>query len=137
MAQWHDASGRANARPDALTARRGPDRLVTGGVLADGRRFYTRSDRTGDDWATVFLAGDADAGGALNLMASSIRPGPPLAWDLPAGGRLSALVSETATLFDPAGEEGSTAGPGAVALPRGASSPPAPAPASTSATACW
>ena len=34
-------------------------------------------------WATVFLAGEPDQAGALNLAAGSIRPGGPLPWDLP------------------------------------------------------
>ena len=74
-ADWHDASARADAGPAAPETVRLPDLMVTAGVLGDGRRFYTRSDRTGDGWATVYLAGGPDATGALNLIASSIRPG--------------------------------------------------------------
>ncbi len=98
-AQWHAAAQRANARPAALVAERGPARLITSGVLADGRSFYTRSDRSGDAWATVYIAAAADEAAALNLIASSISPGRPQAWDLSRGGRLSTLVSETSSFL--------------------------------------
>ena len=58
-----------------MTTLRRPDLMITAGALRDGRSFFTRSDRTGGSWATVYLAGDADRAGALNLIASSIRPG--------------------------------------------------------------
>ena len=74
---WHGAAIKANARPEALSTERTPDRLVTRGALRDGRGFYTRSDRTAGAWATVFLAGEPDQAGALNLAANSIRPGQP------------------------------------------------------------
>ena len=75
--EWHAASRRADARPDRLVTVRSPDLMVTGGVLADGRGFYTRSDRTAEGWATVYLAAPATQTGELNLIASSIRPGAP------------------------------------------------------------
>ncbi len=116
---WHDAAARANARPEALSTTRDADLLVTGGVLRDGRIFYTRSDRTGADWATVYLAGAATEAGALNLVAHSIRPGRPLPWDLPQGGRLSGLVSATEDFLQEAGGK----------LADGQTPEPAPAPA--------
>jgi serine protease Do len=99
-ASWHAAARRANDRPEALRTLRRDDLLVTAGVLKDGRRFHTRSDLTGAGWGTVFLAGEASATGALNLAAASIRPGRPLPWDLPEGGRLDGLVAETAAFLD-------------------------------------
>lgn len=100
--RWHTASRRANDRPEALTTLRVPDLMITAGELRDGRRFFTRSDRTGAGWATVYLAGAADRLGALNLIASSIAPGEPLPWDLPDGGRLSRLMDGTASFLDSA-----------------------------------
>ena len=99
-AQWHAASLRANARPAALIAERGPERMVTSGVLSDGRSFYTRSDRVAEGWATVYVAAATEQAGELNLIASSISPGEPQPWDLPRGGRLSRLVSETSAFLD-------------------------------------
>jgi serine protease Do len=92
---WHAAAAKAN-RADALDTLRRPDLMVTAGALHDGRRFFTRSDLVEGGWATVFLASGTDQAAMLNLAASSIRPGPPLAWDLPEGGRLAWLVTETA-----------------------------------------
>ncbi len=74
--------------------------MITAGALRDGRSFFTRSDRTGATWSTIYLAGDRDRAGALNLIASSIAPGAPLPWDLPRGGRLSALIDGTAAFLD-------------------------------------
>ena len=60
----------------------------------------------------------------LDLLASSIRPGPPLSWQPPGGGRLAWLVAETATFL---GEAERTApdplpapSPEVAALPHGA-----------------
>ena len=69
--------------------------------LRDGRRFYTRSDRTGDGWATVYLAGDADDGRRAQprrrqhpaRAAAALGP----AGRRPADARWS---SETAAFFD-------------------------------------
>jgi S1-C subfamily serine protease len=100
---WHDAARRASGGP-APTSVRSATLLVTRGLLRDGRAFFTRSDRTAEGWGTVFVAADAAAAGAMNLVAGSVRPGEPLAWDLPEGGRLDLLVSETAAwLGDGAG----------------------------------
>jgi hypothetical protein len=99
---WHSAAARADTRPDALYTLRQHGLLATGGTLSDGRLFYTRSDRTSAGWATVYLASGTDQAGALNLIASSIRPGRPLSWELPAGGQLSTLVSEIAGFVDEA-----------------------------------
>ena len=102
----HASTPRRHASGTARRSRRTPGRrrfrpsgrptaLVTRGALRDGRGFYTRSDRTAGAWATVFLAGEPDQAGALNLAANSIRPGQPASWDLPEAGRLAALVDET------------------------------------------
>jgi serine protease Do len=90
---WHAAA--RGASPGGAATEHAPDRLVTAGALRDGRAFYTRSDRTGRHWATVYLAGGPAEAAALALAAGSIRPGPPLAWELPASGRLAGLVGET------------------------------------------
>ncbi len=121
---WHDAAARADARPDQLYTLRRPDLLVTSGTLSDGRLFYTRSDPTDAGWATIYLAGGADQAGALNLIASSIRPGRPEPWALPEGGRLSALLAETTAFIDQASAgkpllpEVPAALPGQAALPQ-------------------
>ena len=99
---WHAASAKADARPEALYSLRQGALLITSGTLKDGRLFFTRSDRTAGGWATVYLAGGREQAGALNLIASSIRPGRPDPWDLPQGGRLSSLVSATAAFLDEA-----------------------------------
>ncbi len=116
--RWHAAAVRANADARALVTERGEDRLVTTGVLRDGRRFHTRSDRTGAGWATVFLAAEPEEAGALTLAAASIRPGQPLPWDLPADGRLTRLVTATAALLgEPEAGSGGGSGPRPAALP--------------------
>jgi S1-C subfamily serine protease len=99
---WHDAAASADAGPEAPLTVRAPDLLVTRGELRDGRAFYTRSDRTGGHWATVYLASGPDQAAMLNLAAASIRPGPPLPWDLPDGGRLTWLVAETEAFLEEA-----------------------------------
>ncbi|MFO1143395.1 MAG: serine protease [Amaricoccus sp.] len=99
-ARWHGASRRANSRADALVVLRDPDLMVTSGVLADGRGFYTRSDRTAGGWSTVYVAAGRDEAGRLDLIASSIRPGRPEPWDLPRGGTLGLLARETSALLD-------------------------------------
>ena len=91
--RWHGAALKANADPGALVTERGTGRLVTEGVLRDGRGFHTSSDRVGEHWATVLLVGEPDQAGALTLAAASIRPGQPLPWDLPEDGRLVRLVT--------------------------------------------
>jgi S1-C subfamily serine protease len=91
---WHDAAAKANRAPALDTVRRS-DLMVTAGALRDGRRFFTRSDRVAGAWATVFLAGGDDQAAALSLVAGSIRPGPPLTWDLPEHGAMARLVTET------------------------------------------
>ena len=72
---------------------RRPDRLVTEGVLRDGRSFYTRSDRTGAHWATVLLAGEPDQAGALEpRRRAASAPASPLPGTCPERGRLTGLV---------------------------------------------
>ena len=138
---WHAAAVKASARPETLVTERAPARMITSGVLRDGRDFYTRSDRlgapnqeaaggdrTGETWATVFLAAEPDQHGTLNLAARSIRPGRPPAWDLPGDGRLAALVRD-AEQFLAGGEDGT-----ARAVPWVAATPEE-APAATAAGA--
>lgn len=98
-ATWHDAAVRANADAGALGTERGDDRLVTRGVLRDGRGFFTRSDRTEGGWTTVYLAAEADDSGTLALAAASVVPGRPLPWTLPEGGALTALVAGARAFF--------------------------------------
>ncbi len=121
-AAWHDAAVAANADAAALVDARGDDRLVTRGVLRDGRGFFTRSDRSEGGWATVFLAADPDDAGTLALAAASLAPGRPLPWTLPAGGTLAALVAEVrAVLAIEAGSgapRASATVPGTAALPQ-------------------
>ena len=93
---WHDAASRADAGGSPGARRREAGLLITEGELRDGRRFFTRSDRIDDGWATVYLASGPDAAAAMNLAAASIRPGPPLPWTLPADGSLMRLVDAAA-----------------------------------------
>ncbi len=104
--RWHGAAVKANARAEALFTERRPGLLVTRGMLRDGRNFFTRSERRGDHWATVFLAGEADQADAVNLAAASIRAGHPLPWDLPEHGRLSGFVIETEALLASSAPDG-------------------------------
>lgn len=98
---WHDtAAGLAAGRVETA---RSPDRLVTAGILGDGRSFYTRSDRVAGGWSTVYLAADPSAQGALRLAAASIHAGRPETFELPADGRLAGLLDETARLVQAAG----------------------------------
>jgi S1-C subfamily serine protease len=97
---WHDAAAAADARGAAGLAIRGPDRMVTAGVLGDGRRFHTRSERIGGRWSTVHVAATTEETAALALIAASVRPGPPLPWELPTDGGLVRLVSETRSFLD-------------------------------------
>ena len=118
-ATWHDAAAQANADVGALYAERDDDRLVTRGVLRDGRSFYTRSDRTEGGWTTVYIAAEADDAGTFALAAASVLPGRPLPWTLPEGGALTALVAEArAFLAIEAGSGMRRAAPDAAALPR-------------------
>ena len=75
--RWHGAALKANADPGSLVTERRTDRLVTEGVLRDGRGFYTSSDRVGEHWATVLLVGEPDQAGALNLAAAASGPASP------------------------------------------------------------
>jgi serine protease Do len=102
-ATWHEAAAKADHGANTLATLRTPDLMVTAGELRDGRRFFTRSDRVDGSWPTVFLASGDDQAGLLNLAAGSIRPGPPLPWTLPEGGRLAHLVAATANFLEEAG----------------------------------
>jgi serine protease Do len=97
---WHEVGLDRNARPDALHTIRRPELLVTSGVLDDGRLFHSRSYLTGDGWATVYVVAGPDQARHLNLIAASIRPGPPEVWDLPRGGRLARLTDLTLQLIE-------------------------------------
>jgi S1-C subfamily serine protease len=98
-AAWHDASAAEAAGGTFRTLH--TDRLiVTEGTLPDGRRFHLRSDEVGGRWPTVRIAGDASDAGNFELIRASIRPGPPVAWDLPSGGYLDAIVAETLDLLE-------------------------------------
>jgi serine protease Do len=97
---WHEVGRDGNVRPEALHTIRRPELLVTSGVLGDGRLFHSRSDRTGDGWATVYVVAGPDQARFLNLIAASIRPGPPEVWDLPRGGRLERLTELTLKLIE-------------------------------------
>jgi serine protease Do len=81
---------------------RGEAVLITAGHLDDGRAFFTRSDRTAEGWATLFMASGPDEAGLMALMRASLRPGAPEPWSLPDGGRLDGLVRDTLGLFDAA-----------------------------------
>lgn len=110
--RWHAAAVAADADPAALRREREADRRVTAGTLRDGRAFYTRSDRIGGAWSTVYLAADASALGALRLAAASLHPGAAEPWDLPEGGVLTRLLVATAALI---GSEPTAAAPTASA----------------------
>jgi S1-C subfamily serine protease len=97
---WHAAAAAADTDPAGPAVRREAGLMITDGLLNDGRRFHTRSDRIGERWATVHVAAESRESAALALIAASIRPGPPLAWELPEDGRLVGLVSETRSFFD-------------------------------------
>ena len=116
---------KASADAAALVTERRADRLVTEGVLRDGRSFFTRSDLTdGALGARCCSRASPSEAGALNLAAASIRPGQPLPWDLPEGGRLSRLVSATEAYLASADPDGAGASPAAApGSPRSAALP--------------
>lgn len=113
---WHEAAARADA--GAGLRQRTPALLVTTGQLGDGRRFFTRSDRTAGGWATLYLAARPEAVASLSLAAASIRSGPPEPWLLPEEGRLAGLVEATSTLVGTP-----DAAPAALPSPDGAGGP--------------
>jgi S1-C subfamily serine protease len=98
-ANWHAAAETTNADPAALVIRREDGLFVTRGRLSDGRTFLTRSDRVGEVWATVYVAGADAALGLLDLIAASIEPGVAPPWDLPADGRVAAFLDATVELL--------------------------------------
>jgi S1-C subfamily serine protease len=97
---WHRAASSANSEPAALEIFSGETVMSTSGFLDDGRRFFTRSDRTAGQWATVFIASGDDQVALMNLMRASLRLGGTMRWDLPAGGRLEALIDATLDLSE-------------------------------------
>ncbi len=135
---WHEVGRERNARPEALFTIRRPELLVTSGLLPDGRQFHSRSDRVGDRWATVYVVAGPDQSRFLNLIAASIRPGPPEAWDLPRGGRLERLTALTLELIEESWPPSAALPaplPEIVARAPVAAAPPVPAPRTASATA--
>ncbi len=108
--RWHAA--RAAATTGARYELRDPDLMITGGVLADGRRFHTRSDRVGDGWSTLNLIGGDPAALAINLVAATIETGPPRPWILPANGWLDTLIVDTVSLLGEYVPEGDGGLPG-------------------------
>lgn len=100
-ADWHDAAARADAFGEAARRVRTHDRMITEGTLADGWTYSVRSVRVAGRWATLHLEaapGSADAQAMLNLIAASIEPGAPLAWEPPADGRLAELLDASFAL---------------------------------------
>lgn len=102
---WHDAAAALSVGPPQTSQT--PDRLVTAGTFGDGRSFHTRSDLIRGGWSTVFLAASPGAEGALRLAAASLHPGRPEPFDLPSGGNLTRLLSESAALEETSGNSGS------------------------------
>jgi len=96
---WHTAGIEVNARPGALSTLRGTARMVTAGVLADERSFYSRSERIDGGWSTIYVAADDVERAAFAFVTASIRPGPPPGLDLPAGGWLARTVGLVETLL--------------------------------------
>ena len=92
---------RRRQRPAGRALHSAPARRPGDGGRARRRPLVlVRSDRVGGHWATVHLAGGPEDAAAINLIAASIRPGPPPPWTLPESGRLAALVAETARLVE-------------------------------------
>lgn len=105
----HDIAVGDLAQGGAEQVVRDAERLLTAGTTIDGWRIYRLSVRVGQAWTTIaFEAAPGDGGAhlaALDLAAASLRRGPPLGWDLPAAGRLSALVDAALALIEaPAGD---------------------------------
>lgn len=96
---WHGFALGKNAVPEALAIERTGDVLLTAGLLDDGRRFFTRSDRIAGAWSTVSVAIDPFEPLAIDLIGASVRPGAAAAWELPRRGRLAALVEATLALL--------------------------------------
>ena len=88
---WHDAAARADAgagtgRPPPRGRAHGHRRArcATAAASSPARTAPPTAGRPSTSPAAP------DEAGAMNLAAASIRPGPPLPWDLPADGRLTA-----------------------------------------------
>lgn len=99
---WHAAAEAAAVDPETS---RSPERLMTAGVLRDGRVFQTQSVLVAGGWATVYLAADPRSEGALRLAAGSVHPGRPEPFEAPSGGRLAGMLAATAALLDAARAE--------------------------------
>lgn len=104
---WHRAARSAGAGVDVETEET-PQRLFTAGMLEDGRQFRTISLKTGEAWATVFLAGPAGMDATLRFMTATFSAGPASPWEMPIDGRLGRLVAGALAAVD----GNPTAGPG-------------------------
>lgn len=101
---WH--AEREAATVAEAYAVRGPDLLLTSGVLADGRRFHTRSDRLDGRWSTLNLIAGPDAETAMNLISATLRLGPPVPWSLPQDGQISNLIAMSDDFYADFGQSG-------------------------------
>jgi S1-C subfamily serine protease len=96
---WHDAVA-AGSDVAAIRTLRRDGLLVTEGRLAGGRRFHLRSDRVAGRWPTVRIDGGPADAGDIDLIRAGIRPGLPVALDLPPGGYLDRIVAGTLALLE-------------------------------------
>lgn len=107
-ASWHDAVLGDLAPRGARIIERGDGRLITAGTSADGWLVHLRSERVAGGWSTLSLEAAPGAEGVptawLDLVAASLRSGPPLDWDLPLEGRLAAMVDAAIALAEAAPE---------------------------------
>ena len=88
-----------SAPAEGLYTLRQPDRMITNSVTVEGWRVYQRSDRVAGGWSTVRILGGPEQARLVGLIGSSIHPGGPEPWDLPAGGALARIVEETFALL--------------------------------------
>ena len=125
--RWHGAAVKASADAAALvTERRRRPAGHRGSAPGRAELLHPLGSRpTGAGPRCCSWASPSEAG-ALNLAAASIRPGQPLPWDLPEGGRLSRLVSATEAYLASADPGGAGASPAAApGSPRSAALPAA------------
>jgi serine protease Do len=96
---WHSAARGANADAEVLRIKDSEDVLESRGVLSDGRIFRTASIRRGDQWPTIYAAGDKKAVRELDFMAATLSGGEIPNWDVPLGGQLETMILETLASF--------------------------------------